>query len=111
MKLWHLYAAIGVVALPLIWSQGLEYIAGGVVGVTYDFWRDALEGNAAGRFLAFDQTFLATACFLFIWFEGRNLGIGIWWRIGYIAGAIFIAGSSFIPFFLAHRQRILDARN
>jgi hypothetical protein len=42
--------------------------------------------------------------------RGSQARIGIWWRIGYIAGGIFVAGSSLIPFFFAHRRRILDQR-
>jgi len=110
MKLWHLYAAIGLVALVLTGSQALSYLADGVIGGTAAFWRDALTGNDASRFLTFDVLLLATACFVLLWVEGRRLGISVWWRIGYILGAALIAGSAFIPFFFAHRQRILDQR-
>jgi hypothetical protein len=111
MKLWHLYAAIGVIALVLTGSQALSYFANGPIGGTVDFWRDALTGNDAGRFLTFDVALLATACFVLLWVEGRRLEISVWWRIGYILGAALIAASAFIPFFFAHRQRILDRRD
>lgn len=110
MKLWHLYAALGVFAFFLTGSQALGYYEAGLVGGTVSFWRDALNGNDASRFLAFDVAFLATVCLVFIWVEGGRLGIGLWWRIGYIVLSTFIAGSAFVAFFMAHRQRILDTR-
>ena len=110
MKLWHLYAAIGVIGLFLTGSQALGYYQSGPVGGTVDFWRDAIEGNDASRFLAFDVLFLAAACLVFLWVEGRRLGVSVGWRIGYIVLSAFIASSAFVPFFLAHRQRILDGR-
>ena len=97
MKLWHLYAAIGVVALFLTVPQALGYFADGLTGVTIDFWRDALKGSDAARFLAFDVLFLAAACFVLLWVEGHRLGISVWWRVGYIVGSTLIAGSAFIP--------------
>lgn len=109
MKLWHLYAAVGVLALLATGSQALDYIQAGVVGVTADFWRDAFHDGDASRFLAVDILFLATACFVLIWVEGRRVGMSWTWRVAYIVGSSFIAGSAFVPFFLAHRQRILDA--
>lgn len=111
MKLWHAYLAIGVAALFMTVSQALGYFAHGLTGVTVDFWRDALQGSDAARFLAADVAFSAAACFVLIWVEGRRLGISAWWRVGYIVGSTLIAGSAFIPFFLAHRQRVLDKRS
>ena len=110
MKLWHAYVAIGVIGLVVAGSQALGYYADGLTGVTVDFWRDALQGNDVGRFLALDVVFLAAACYVLIWIEGSRLGIGVWWRVGYIVASTLVAASAFVPFFLAHRQRVLDAR-
>jgi hypothetical protein len=75
-----------------------------------DFWRDAFNGNDASRFLAFDILALVTGLFIFIWVEGRRVGIGSWARAGYILGSTLIASAAFVPFFLAHRQHVLDSR-
>lgn len=109
MKLWHVYAAIAVVSLVLTASQAFGYLHAGIAGVTVDFWRDAFKANGASRFLAFDVIGLGTACFVLLWVEASRLGIGTGWRVGYIALSLLIGVSTFVPLFLAHRQRVLDA--
>jgi hypothetical protein len=109
MKLWHLYAAIGVVGLVLTGSQALGYFSAGPVGGTVEFWRDAFHGDDASRFLAVDILALVTALFVFIWVEGRRLGISAGWRLVYVLGSTLVASAAFVPFFLAHRQRVLNA--
>lgn len=109
MKVWHVYVAIAVVSFVLTASQAFGYLHAGVAGVTVDFWRDAVTGNGASRFLTFDVLGLGTACFVLVWVEGRRLGIGTRWRVGYIVLSLLIGVSTFVPLFLAHRQRVLDA--
>ena len=108
MKLWHLYAVIGVVGLVLTGSQALGYVSAGPIGGTVEFWRDAFTGNDASRFLAVDILTLVTGLFVFLWVEGHRLGIAARWRVAYILGSTLIASAAFIPFFLAHRQRVLE---
>lgn len=110
MKLWHLYVLIALVSLGLTTWQASGYFDAGLIGGTADFWRDAFNGNAAGRFLAFDAIGLGTGCFVLVWVEGRRVGIGPGWRIGYIALSLLIGVSTFVPLFFAHRQRVLDNR-
>lgn len=109
MKLWHLYVVIGVVAFVLTGSQAIGYADAGLVGGNVDFWQDAFGSNDAARFMSFDVVLLAAACFVLMWVEGAKLGLSVGWRVGVLVGSLLIGVSTFIPFFLAWRQRRLDA--
>ncbi|WP_188113566.1 DUF2834 domain-containing protein [Nocardioides humilatus] len=109
MKLWHVYVAIAVVALIGTTSQALGYFDAGPVGGTVDFWDDALTSNDAARFLAIDVFLLGTAVFVLLAVEGRRVGIGAGWWAFYFVASLLIGISTFVPLFLAHRQRKLDA--
>lgn len=108
VKLWHVYVLVALVSLGLTMWQASNYFDAGLLDGTVNFWRDAFRGNAAGRFLAFDTLGLGTGCFVLLWVEGRRVGIGPQWRIGYIALSLLIGVSTFVPLFFAHRQRVLD---
>lgn len=111
MKLWHVYVLIGVVALFATGSQGYSYLAeAGPFAGTVDFWRDALAANDASRFLVFDVVLLALAVFVLMWVEAHKVGISTGWFVGYVLLSVFVGISTFGPFFLAHRQRLLDAQ-
>jgi hypothetical protein len=113
MKLWHVYVMIGVIAFIATGSQALGYLdAGdGPITGTERFWRDAITANNASLFLVFDVALLGLAVFVLLWVECRKLGIGAGWFAAYVVLSVVIGISTFVPFFLAHRQRVLDARS
>jgi hypothetical protein len=111
MKLWHVYVLIGTIAFVATGSQALPYFVGaGPVAGTEQFWRDAMTANDASLFLVFDVVLLGLAVFVLMWVECRKVGITTGWFIVYVALSVFVSISTFVPFFLAHRQRKLDAR-
>lgn len=109
MKLWQLYVVIGVVAFLLTGSQAIGYADAGFVGGNVDFWQDALTTHDAARFMTYDVILLGLACFVLVWVEGAKLGLAVGWRVAVVAGSVLIGVSTFVPFFLAWRQRRLDA--
>ena len=109
MKLWHLYVALACVAFVATTSQTFGYFDAGPVGGTIDFWDDALTTNDAARFLAIDIFMLALALFVLMGVEARKVDISAAWWVFYLLGSILIGISTFVPLFLAHRQRRLDA--
>lgn len=109
MKLWHVYVLIGVIAFIATGSQALGYVGAGPVAGTFDFWHDAITGSHASLFLTYDVALLGLAVFVLMWVESRKVGIGTGWFIGYVVLSLLVGISTFVPFFLAHRQRILDA--
>jgi len=113
MKLWHVYVLIGIVAFFATWSQALPYFTSldtGPVAGTEQFWRDALTAGHVSLFLVYDLVLLGLAVFVLMWVEARKVGIGTGWFVAYVVLSLVIGISTFVPFFLAHRQRILDAR-
>lgn len=112
MRLWQVYILIGVVAFFATGSQALPYFndGSGPIAGTHEFWRDAITANHASRFLAFDVVLLGLAVFVLMWVESRKVGISTGWFAAYVVLSILVGISTFVPFFLAHRQRILDAR-
>lgn len=113
MKLWHVYILIGVIAFIATGSQALGYLdsGDGPIAGTERFWRDAITANNASLFLVFDVALLGLAVFVLMWVESRKLGIGDGWFAAYVVLSILIGISTFVPFFLAHRERILEARS
>lgn len=109
MRLWHVYVAIAAVALVATMSQALGYFDAGFVGGTVDFWDDALTTNDAARFLSIDVFMLGLAIFVLLAVESRKVGISVTWQVVYLLGSALIGISTFVPLFLAHRQRRLDA--
>lgn len=109
MKLWHVYVALGVIGFLATGSQVLGYLDAGPVGGTGDFWEDALTTNDAARFLVLDVLVLGVAIFVLLGVEARRVGIGAGWFVLYVVGSLLVGISTFVPFFLAHRQRRLDA--
>ncbi len=110
MKLWHVYVLIGIVAFFATGSQALHYFGDGLVDGTDQFWRDAITANNASLFLVYDVTLLGLAVFVLMWVESRKVGISTAWFVAYVVLSVLIGISTFVPFFLAHRQRILDTR-
>jgi NO-binding membrane sensor protein with MHYT domain len=109
MKLWHVYIALAVIGFLGTGSQVLGYLDAGPVGGTADFWRDALSTNDAARFLAIDVLVLGVAVFVFLGVEACRVGITAKWFVFYVVGSLLVGISTFVPLFLAHRQRRLEA--
>lgn len=113
LKLWHVYVLIGVIAFVATGSQALHYLASGdgPLAGTGQFWRDAVTANNASRFLVLDVALLGLAVFVLMGVESRRLGIGTHWLVLYVVLSVLVGISTFVPFFLAHRQRLIDARS
>jgi len=107
MKLERVYYVLAVLGFVLTGSQVLGYVDAGPVGGTVDFWDDALTTNDAARFLAFDVAVLGAAVFVFLWVESRKVGIAAKWFWMYVVLSLAIGISTFVPLFLAHRERAL----
>jgi len=101
---------IGVVGLVASGSLAIPYFSTGFVEGTEQFWRDAISANHASLFLVYDVVLLGLAVFVLMWVESREVGIGTGWFVAYVLLSTFVGISTFVPFFLAHRQRILDTR-
>lgn len=110
MKLWHLYVLIGIVAFFATGSQVVPYVGAGPVAGTAQFWRDAITASHASLFLVFDIVLLGLAVFVLMWVESRKVGIGAGWFLAYVVLSVLVGISTFVPFFLAHRQRRIDAQ-
>ena len=108
MKLWHVYVALAVIGFLGTGSQALGYVDAGPIGGTADFWQDALDTNDAARFFVIDVLVLGVAIFVLLGVEARRVGIATKWFVFYAAGSVLIGISTFVPLFLAHRQRRLD---
>lgn len=108
MKLWHVYVALAVIGFLGTGSQALGYFDAGPLGGTSDFWQDALNTNDAARFLFVDILVLGTAVFVLLGVEARRVGISVGWFVFYLVGSLVVGISTFVPLFLAHRQRKLD---
>jgi hypothetical protein len=81
----------------------------GLFGANADFWSDALATHGAARFMTIDVAVLGAAVFVALWFEAGKLGLATRWFVIYLVGSLAIGISTFVPLFLAHRQRLLDA--
>lgn len=96
-----LYVLIALLALVGTWGHALPYLPLGIVQANVRFWQDTLV-NPASRFIGVDIIMLCMAVWLWMLTEARRLGLrGAWW---YIAGAILIGVSTFVPLFLVHRE-------
>jgi hypothetical protein len=109
MKLWQVYVALALIGFVGTGSQVLGYVDAGFVGANVDFWQDALTTHDAARFFVIDILVLGVAVFVFLGIEARRLGISTRWFVFYAVGSVLVGISTFVPLFLAHRQRRLDA--
>ena len=103
-KIYYVLAVLGFVGTG---TQVLGYVDAGPIGGTADFWRDALTTNDAARFLAIDVAVLGVAIFVLLITDAHKLGIATRWVALYVVGSLFIGISTFVPLFLAHRERAL----
>ena len=101
-----LYFLLALAGLAGTWAQGYGYLGLGLVGGNVQFWKDAFAGPASA-FLAVDILVLAAAVFIWLFGEGRRLGIAAGWMWACFLGALFIGISFAVPLFLAVRERRL----
>lgn len=101
-----LFILLGLLGLAGTWAQAFGYLEHGLVAGNVLFWRETVA-TPASTFITVDILVLAAALFVWLFAEGRRLGIGGAWLWGYFLGSLFIGISCAIPLFLAHRQRRL----
>ena len=96
-----LYTLLAAMALFATWSNNLAFFAlpdnGGLAG----FIR-AANANPAAASIAWDVSFVCLAAFVFMFVEGRRLGVRYIWL--YMLLSLCIAISVMFPLFLAARQ-------
>lgn len=95
---------LGMVGLVGTWAQVSGYLEHGFLAGTVLFWRETVA-TPASTFVTVDVLVLATAVFVWMFAEGRRLGIKAAWLWGYFLVSVLIAVSFALPVFLAHRQR------
>lgn len=105
----NLFIALAVAGLIGTWAQALGYLNAGFLGGNIAFWKDTVTTPAA-TFIVVDLFVLGSAVFIFMFAEGRRLGIGAGWLWTYFLGSALIGISCFVPLFFAHRQRVLRER-
>jgi len=99
-----LLVALGFLGLVGTWAQVFDYLAFGFVAGNVQFWREAVA-TPASTFITVDVLVLAAALFVWMFGEGRRLGIGAGWLWGYFLASLLVAISFALPLFLAHRHR------
>jgi hypothetical protein len=98
-----LYCVTALLALVMAWTHLPAYFGHGIVDANVQFWKDALfNANPAGRFLTVDILFLAFVCNVWMFIEGRRLGVK--YLYVYVIAGIFIAISVAFPLFMAARE-------
>lgn len=101
-----LFIALGVAGLIGTWAQVFGYLDQGFLGGNIAFWKETVV-TPASTFIVVDIFVLGAAVFVWMFAEGRRLGIGGGWLWTYFLGSALIGISCFVPLFLAHRQRVL----
>ncbi len=102
----HLYVGLAIAGLVGTWAQALGYLDAGVLGGNIAFWKDTITTPAA-TFIVVDIFVLAAALFVWMFADGRRLGISGAWLWAYYLGSVLIGISFAFPLFMAHRQRVL----
>lgn len=98
-----LYLLAALLALIMTWLHVPAYLGNGIVDANVQFWNDALfNANPAGKFLSADILFLAFVCNVWMFIEGRRLGVK--YIYGYVLAGILIAISVAFPLFMAARE-------
>ncbi|WP_372799609.1 DUF2834 domain-containing protein [Litorivivens sp.] len=98
-----LYTSIALLALVFSWYHAVAYLGDGFAQANMAFWQDALlNANPAGKFLTVDILYLALACNLWMYVEGRRIGVK--YITGYVLAGAVIAISFAFPLFLAMRE-------
>jgi hypothetical protein len=99
-----LFIGLGMLGLVGTWAQAFGYLGDGFVAGNVSFWRETVS-TPASTFITVDILVLAAALFLWMFAEGRRLGIGAAWLWGYFFASTLIGISFAVPLFLAHRHR------
>jgi hypothetical protein len=99
-----LYVALALLGIVGTWAQALGYLEMGLLAANVQFWREAVA-TPAGTFLTVDILVLGAALFVWMFGEGRRLGIRAGWLWAYFLGSLFVGISFAVPLFLAHRHR------
>ena len=99
-----IFVALGVLGLVGTWAQALGYLEHGFVAGNLQFWRETVA-TPASTFITVDLLVLAAALFLWMFAEGRRLGIAPVWLWGYFLTSTLVGISFAVPLFLAHRHR------
>ena len=99
-----LFIGLGVLGLVGTWAQAFGYLGDGFVAGNVAFWRETVA-TPASTFITVDLLVLAAALFLWMFAEGRRLGIAAAWLWGYFLVSTLIGISFAVPVFLAHRHR------
>lgn len=99
-----LFVALAVLGLVGTWAQAFGYLEAGLLAGNVRFWTDAFS-SPAGTFLSVDVLVLAAALFVWIFGEGRRLGMAPGWLWACFLGSLLVGISFAVPLFLAYRQR------
>lgn len=103
-----IYMVSALLALALTWYHVPAYLGKGLVEANRMFWADALFNTSpAGKFLVVDILFLAFVCNVFMFIEGRRLGIK--YIYAYVLAGVFVAISVAFPLFLVSREIALKS--
>lgn len=103
------YLISALLALIMTWIHVPAYLGDGFVNANIKFWNDALfNANPAGKFLTIDILFLAFVCNVWMFIEGRRLGVKYIYL--YVIGGVVIAISVAFPLFMAARELKLAAK-
>ena len=96
-----LYFLISLIALLLCWQENVTYAGFGVIEGWWMFIVDT-QANAAARSVTYDLFFFFVVGAIFMWREGKKLGMRFIWA--YIVFGFVIAISVTFPLFLIHRE-------
>jgi len=99
-----LFIGLGVLGLAGTWAQAFGYLDHGFLAGNVAFWRETVA-TPASTFITVDVLVLAAALFLWMFAEGRRLGITPMWLWVYFLASTLIGISFAVPLFLAHRHR------
>ena len=99
-----LLVALGIIGLAGTWAQVFGYLSLGFLPGNVQFWRETVA-TPASTFITVDVLVLAAALFVWMFGEGRRLGIGAGWLRSYYLASLLVAISFALPLFLAHRHR------
>ena len=99
-----LFIGLGVLGLVGTWAQAFGYLGDGFLAGNVAFWRETVA-TPASTFITVDVLVLAAALFLWMFAEGRRLGITPMWLWVYFLASTLIGISFAVPLFLAHRHR------
>ncbi len=108
------YLLSALLALVFTWYHVPAYLGNGAYEALVSFWREAIvETNPASKFIVVDILFLAFVCNVWMFAEGRRLGVRFLYV--YILGGTLIAISVAFPLFMAARalrlaEDVLPAR-